>query len=170
MAFGLHEIFQALDGCDYVVVGGLAVVLHGHLRATRDIDLVIALEPDNCRRALAALASVGLRPRLPVALEDFADADKRRDWYEHRNMVVFPLWDPGNPQRAVDLFVKPPQETPALFEQVIIKDLDGVPIRIASIADLIAMKHSVGRPQDLDDIAALREIASETTGRDPDHA
>jgi hypothetical protein len=168
MAFNLREIFQALADCDYVVVGGLAVLLHGHLRATRDIDLVIALGPDNCRKALAALASVGLRPRLPVKFEDFADAEKRRDWYENRNMVVFPLWDPGNAQRAVDLFVKVPDETPQLFERAATRDIDGIPVRIASIPDLIAMKRSVGRPQDLDDIVALREIAKETgvTGDD----
>ena len=166
MAFGLREIFHALDGCEYVVVGGLAVVLHGHLRATRDIDLVIALEPDNCRRALAALASVGLRPRLPVALEDFADADKRRDWYEHRNMVVFPLWDPGNPQRAVDLFVRLPHETPRLFDNAIAKPFDGVCIRVASIPDLIAMKQAVGRPRDLDDIRALGKIAMQAPARE----
>ena len=43
-----------------------------------------------------------------------------------------------------------------------IKDLDGVPIRVASIRHLIALKKVAGRPLDMDDIKALREIAAET--------
>jgi hypothetical protein len=51
----------------FVVVGGLAVILHGHLRATRDLDLVIDLEPSNCSRGLDALRGIGLRPRPDVS-------------------------------------------------------------------------------------------------------
>jgi hypothetical protein len=39
----------------YVLVGGLAVVLHGHLRATGDVDLVVDLDPDQVTRTLSAL-------------------------------------------------------------------------------------------------------------------
>ena len=72
MSFNLREIFKALADAnvEYVVVGGMAVILHGHLRATRDLDLVIGLQPDNCLSALYALASIGFAPRLPVALAD----------------------------------------------------------------------------------------------------
>jgi hypothetical protein len=160
MAFNLREIFQALADCDYVVVGGLAVILHGHLRATRDLDLVIGLEPENCRKALHAMASIGLRPRLPVTMQDFADPAKREDWNRNRNMMVFQLWDPKNPERSVDVFVREPLDFPAMLAGAVIKDLDGVPIRVASIPHLIAMKQVAGRRNDLDDIEALRQIAA----------
>jgi hypothetical protein len=160
MAFNLREIFQALTGCDYVVVGGLAVVLHGHLRATRDLDLVIGLEPENCRKTLDALASIGLRPRLPVVMQDFADPAKREDWNRNRNMMVFQLWDPNNPERSVDVFVREPLDFPTMLVDAVVKDLDGVPIRIASIPHLIVMKQVAGRRHDLDDIEALRQIAA----------
>ena len=57
MSFALSDIFDALDqaNCRYVVVGGLAVILHGHLRATHDLDLVIDLEQQNCERSMHAL-------------------------------------------------------------------------------------------------------------------
>ena len=42
----------------YLVVGGVAVVLHGHLRTTADLDLVIRLEPDNVQRAVAVLSKL----------------------------------------------------------------------------------------------------------------
>lgn len=162
--FDLQEIFAALAEADarYVVVGGLAVILHGHLRATRDLDLVIGLEPANCARALGALAKIGLQPRLPVAMQDFADPEKRREWAEQRNMQVFQLWQPGNPLRSVDVFVREPADFAELWDASSVKDLDGVPIRVAGIRHLIAMKQTAARPRDLDDIAALREIAAET--------
>jgi hypothetical protein len=164
MAFNLREIFKALSdaGVDYVVVGGLAVILHGHLRATRDLDLVIGLQPDNCAKAMGALSDIGLRPRLPVSLADFADPAKREDWLNNRNMLVFQLWDPANPERSVDVFVREPLDFQTMLSEAATKDLDGVPIRVASIRHLILLKQAAGRPLDLDDIEALREIAAET--------
>jgi hypothetical protein len=161
MAFNLREIFEALTDADYVVVGGFAVILHGHLRATRDLDLVIGFAPDNIVKACDALSAIGLRPRLPVTFEDFADPAKREDWFRHRNMLVFPLWDPTNPERSVDLFIHEPMDFASLLKHSVVKDLDGVPIRVASVAHIIAMKQDAGRRQDLDDIDALRQIASE---------
>ena len=78
MAFNVRQIFSALNdaGADYVVVGGLAVILHGYLRATADLDLAVGLSPDNAGRAMTALATIGLRPRLPVAMEDFCDPER----------------------------------------------------------------------------------------------
>lgn len=164
MAFNLREIFKALADAevDYVVVGGLAVIMHGHLRATRDLDLVIGLEPANCAKGIEALSNIGLRPRLPVTLADFADPATREDWANNRNMQVFQLWDPGNPERSVDVFVREPLDFRAMLAHAVIKDLDGVTIPVASIPHLIALKQVAGRPQDLDDIQALREIAAET--------
>lgn len=168
MAFNLREIFKALADADveYVVVGGLAVIMHGHLRATRNLDLVIGLEPQNCRKGMDALASIGLRPRLPVTLADFADPAKREDWTQNRNMLVFQLWDPANPERSVDAFVREPIDFRAMLSEAVIKDLDGVSIPVASIRHLIQLKQAAGRPLDIDDIQALREIAAETGQED----
>jgi hypothetical protein len=164
MAFNIRQIFRALADArvDYVVVGGFAVIMHGHLRATRDLDLVIGLAPDNCARALVALEGIGLRPRLPVRLSDFADPDIRRDWIDNRHMRVFQLWDPVNPVRSVDVFVREPFAIGMMLSEATMKDYDGVRIPVASIRHLIAMKRAAGRRNDLDDIEALREIARET--------
>ncbi|MCY7355752.1 MAG: nucleotidyltransferase [Lysobacter sp.] len=164
MAFNLREIFKALAQAevDYVVVGGLAVIMHGHLRATRDLDLVIGLQPNNCAKGMDALSSIGLRPRLPVSLADFADPEKREDWLLNRNMLVFQLWDPANPERSVDIFVREPLDFGTMMAEAVVKDLDGVPIPVASIRHLITLKQMAGRPLDMDDIEALRQIAAET--------
>lgn len=164
MAFNVREIFKALADAkvDYVVVGGMAVIMHGHLRATHDLDLVLGLDPGNCARGLEALAGIGLRPRLPVNLSDFADPEKRAEWTGKRNMQVFQLWDPANRERSVDLFVREPLDFASMSAEAMVMDLDGVPIPVASIRHLILMKEAAGRRQDLDDIEALREIAAET--------
>lgn len=77
-----RRIFETLDAtaCPYVVVGGLAVVLHGHTRLTTDTDLVLDLAAEQLPELLAALSRLGFQPRVPVAMEEFADADKRQAW------------------------------------------------------------------------------------------
>ena len=164
MAFNVRQIFGALNDAkvDYVVVGGFGVVMHGHLRATRDLGLVLGLAPDNCAKALDALAAIGFRPRLPVSMSDFADPAARRDWNENRHMLVFQLWDPANPVRSVDVFVQEPFAIGEMLAEAVMKDYDGVRIPVASIRQLIAMKSVTGRRNDLDDIEALREIARES--------
>lgn len=64
---GVSAIFRALAaaGVRFLVVCGLAVVAHGFVRFTADVDLVLDLSPDNARRAIEALQSLGYRPRAP---------------------------------------------------------------------------------------------------------
>lgn len=168
MAFNVRQIFTALNDADaaYVVVGGLAVILHGYLRATADLDLAVGLSTQNAQRAMDALASVGLQPRLPVAMKDFGDAATRAVW-KARNMTVFPLWDPANPLRSVDVFIDEPIAFDALRREAVWKDLNGISVPVASIDHLIAMKEQVARPRDLDDIAKLRQIRDAGAGTGP---
>ena len=86
-----EPIFEALNDGDvrYVVVGGVATVLHGFARLTADLDLIIDLEPAEAKKALAALHGLGFQPRPPVTLDDFADAAKRRQWIETKGLRVF---------------------------------------------------------------------------------
>lgn len=164
MSFKAHEIFAALNDVDarYLVVGGFAVILHGYMRSTVDVDLVVELDADNCRRALKALHSIGLRPRLPIDLMDFADAEKRRVWFEERNMLVLQLWDPTNPFRSVDLFVREPFAFEEMWQTSIRKTVAGVVTPVVSREHLVAMKRAAGRGIDLDDIEALSHIAQQS--------
>lgn len=98
------------------------MILHGYLRATADLDPAIGFAPDNARRGMQALASIGLQSRLPVSMDDFADSETRRDWRQHRNMLVFPLWDPSNPLRSVDVFIDEPVDFRELLAAAVRKD------------------------------------------------
>ena len=65
----VRTILRALNDAEvrYLIVGGLAVVLHGYVRFTQDIDLVIQLERENVLRAMNAFTAIGYRPLVPVA-------------------------------------------------------------------------------------------------------
>ena len=106
----LQAIIAALNGAEvrYLIVGGLAVVAHGYVRYTVDVDLIIALDPENTRRALGALEQLGYRPRVPVAMLDFADAQIREGWIRDKGMVVFQLVSDEHIETNVDVFVRVP--------------------------------------------------------------
>ena len=90
----------------------------------------------------------------------FADEAQRREWIDAKGMRVFSLWDPANPMREVDLFVENPISFSELWARSEVVTLGGVDARIASIADLIALKRLANRPSDLQDIEALTAIAA----------
>lgn len=156
----LESIFDALNraAVRYVVVGGVAVVLHGFARVTGDLDLIIDLAPSAARRAVEVLVALGLRPRVPVDPLSFADPATRALWARDKHMQVFTLLDPGNPLRQVDLFVEHPIPFDDLWARADVMTTTATTVRVAAIADLITMKEGAGRPRDLADIAALREI------------
>jgi len=158
-----QPIIDALNRNDvrYVIVGGLAVVLHGYPRLTADLDLVVDLNPEEAERAIDTLLAIGLRPTAPVEAKQFADPVARAKWREERHMLVFSLWDPNDPLHQVDLFVENPIEFEQLWARSLLVDLAGTMARIASIPDLIEMKKVAAGPQDMADVEALLAILDE---------
>ena len=155
----LESLFQCLNesGGRYVLVGGLAVVLHGHLRATGDVDLVVDLAPEQARRTIAALEGAGFQPYVPVPASDFTDPRKRAEWTRDKAMLVFSL-RPREGVPVVDLFLEPPLPFEDLWERSVLVTMRGVPVRVAASSDLIELKRRAGRPEDLLDAAALEDL------------
>lgn len=153
-------LFKALNdaGVKYVVVGGLATVLHGYARLTMDVDLIVDLAPEEAARAVGALESLGFKPRVPVPAQQFADAEKRTEWIEQKGMTVFSFHNPSNPMLTVDVFVNHPIPFADLRSRAERMMIDGVPVSVCCIDDLITLKQQAGRPQDLIDIENLRRI------------
>jgi hypothetical protein len=160
-ATDLERIFAALEAsrARYLVVGGVAVVLHGHPRFTADLDVVIALERANLSKALRALQGLGYRPRAPVALDEFLEPEVRRSWIEEKGMT---LWSPELPATEVDVFASEPFAFDAAYARALRADLGATTVPVASLVDLIELKRRAGRPQDLEDVRALEAIARET--------
>jgi predicted nucleotidyltransferase len=139
-------------GVDFVVVGGVAVVLQAAPRFTKDLDICYATAPDNLDRLGEVLIEIdamlrGVEEDLPFI----------PDGRTLRQAQMLPLTTrEGN----LDLLVCP--EGSPDYEQLSNRadqmDLDGLTVSVASIEDLIAMKRAAGRPQDLLDLESL-EIA-----------
>jgi predicted nucleotidyltransferase len=163
MVSRIERVLVALGhaGVDYLVVGGVAVVMHGHLRTTQDLDLVVRLEPANVRLALEVLEDLGLRPRPPVPAAAFADPNQREDWILTKNMVVFSMWDPSDPTFDVDLFVREPFDFEVVYQRRLIVPMGTSYATVVSLEDLLALKRSAGRTQDLADIEALTALQVE---------
>ena len=167
IAMSLFEpIFVALENgaIRYVVVGGMATVLHGYARLTADVDLIVDQAPDEALKAIRALTALGFMPRAPVNAEDYADANMRRAWFDDKGMRVLSLWDPQHPMREVDLFVENPIDFDLLYERSQIVALTTTSVRIASIEDLIQLKRLANRPEDQRDIEALQAIRRSKLG------
>jgi hypothetical protein len=154
----VETIVQSLNegGIRYLIVGGLAVVAHGYVRFTADLDLFIDLEPSNARRAIAVLGRLGYRPRAPVRFEDFADSVARAEWTREKGLTVFSLFSEQHARTEIDLFV----EAPLDFEQAYrsarrMEVRPGLEATFVGYDDLVRMKRASGRPHDLEDIAQM---------------
>lgn len=124
---------------------------------------------EDCIRCEIPLPSAEYRPRAPVRVEDFADETARASWREEEGLTVFSLWSPSYPGTEVDLFVEEPFDFGEAWNRRLDAVLDdGTTVHVVGIDDLRALKASVGRPKDLDDIAQLDVIARATLGDDED--
>lgn len=149
--------FQAKN-IRYVLVGGLAVLLHGIDRLTADIDLVVDLSPEQASVAVETLIALGYIANAPVDARQFADAGVRKRWQLESGMLVLSFWDPKNRFPTVDLFAEYPMDFESLFAAAVLMPLAGTVVRVAGVDHLIAIKRAAGRPKDLDDANRLADL------------
>jgi hypothetical protein len=143
----------------YLIVGGLAVVAHGYVRFTADIDLMLAVDQQNLTRAVAAIESLDYRPRAPVPFEQFIDPAQRLRWMTEKNMLVFSLHSPSHPATEIDLFLDPPIDFVGAFARAVrLQIAPNVSGTFCSLDDLIELKTKAARARDLEDIAQLRRL------------
>jgi len=142
--FARHQV-------DYIVIGGIAVIAHGHTRNTRDVDFVAAAGPRNLRRLAVALRELGAR--LSGTDAHLLDVDV----YDPATLGSGANFTLETDAGGLDFFGDVPGAAPyaEMRERALVIDLGGLPIRVAGLDDLIRMKRAAGRRQDLDDIAAL---------------
>lgn len=137
------------------LVGGCAVALHGVVRGTIDLDLIIEHTPSQFKGCEAALKSIGYVSRLPVDANDVFSF--KTDYIQKRNLIAWSFYSPRNPLDVVDIVITHDLRK---MNSIAIK-FKGESLPVLSIADLISMKKSAGRPQDLEDIKMLNRIVDE---------
>ena len=153
-------IFKELNQLkvDYLVVGGLAVNLHGIPRMTYDIDLMIRLESRNILEMVSKLTRWGYRPKVPVDPRDLADNEKRTLWVREKGMKAFNFYSETLPIGEIDLIIESSIPYNHLKQNAVVIDIGGEEIPVVSIHDLIQLKIEAGRKQDLADVEHLRMI------------
>ncbi|MFH1825963.1 MAG: hypothetical protein ABH823_01550 [bacterium] len=154
------SVFKQLtkDNIRYLLIGGVAAVLHGVPRVTGDVDLMLQMGSDNILKFVKSMKKLGYVPKVPVKPEEFADPKKRKEWQEEKNMLVFSYHNPDDPYSTIDLMIDSPIEFEQAWGKRQVISHWGTEISLISLDDLIELKKIAGRDQDLSDIKLLNEI------------
>lgn len=150
----LYRLVEGLraGGVQFAVAGGYAVALHGAVRGTLDVDIVVKLTRRNFLAAEAALKRLGLQSRLP--LDGGRVHDFREEYIKDRNLLAWNFYNSSRPDEVVDIVIT--HDLGRLKVETI--PAGGHSIPVVALADLIAMKKASGRPQDIADIRALEKL------------
>lgn len=145
------------QGVEHIIIGGFAVVAHGHVRPSKDLDIVPEPSRENLERLVDALLTVNA---TDAEVGDFdpselaMSATRTDDLLQGGNFrLTTDLGDLDIMQWASgiesdDLYFE-------LSQQSLDGDLEGVPVHVCSLEHLRAMKQAAGRPQDLEDLNHL---------------
>lgn len=154
------DLFSALNRhqVSYVLIGGLAVALHGVERNTMDVDVSVVMSPDNLAHFVAAAKELRLQPLLPVPLSTLEDIQTLKLWSAERHLQAFALRSHELAGVTLDVLLFPPVDPADMVLRAQHLDIAGVRVPLASIDDLIALKQSAGRPIDLADIEHLKRL------------
>lgn len=149
---GFGSILEDLNEAEvrYVLIGGIALIRHGVVRATRDIDAVFDPAADNVERIRSLASKWGAtRPDGSPIPEGGISPD--------RSIHL------RTPRGDLDLVSESVAglSFDGLFSRAEVKKVDGVEAPICSLPDLVAMKRSVGRERDLADLADLEAAHGE---------
>ncbi len=152
---GFGRILDDLNhmGVRYVLIGGIALIRHGVVRATRDVDVILAPEPENLEGLRVLIAEwPATRPDGSPVPDDIVASG--------RTIHL------ATPHGEIDLLAErvSPLSFAELSARAETRRVDGVEVPICSLADLVALKRIAGRERDLVD---LRDLEA-AHGRLPD--
>ncbi|MGH2954820.1 MAG: nucleotidyl transferase AbiEii/AbiGii toxin family protein [Solirubrobacterales bacterium] len=142
-------------GVDFVVIGGVAMLLHGSSRLTRDLDIVFAPDDENLRGLGKTLVELEARLRAVEEVPEFVP--------DHRTLASVELLTLTTRDGWLDIHRRVDGAPPyaSLRRRAERMDLNGFQVLVASPDDLMAMKRAAGRPVDridLDELAAIKRL------------
>lgn len=145
----LQDVFRSFQQHDvkYVVIGGIAAILHGVPRATFDLDILIEATPENAGRLLAALLDAGLGTATLTSIDDLLANE----------ITIF------KDVLRIDVQTSTPGVTfDDAWQRRKLLRYQGQEFFVVSRADLIASKRAAGRAVDLDDVRLLELTGDDT--------
>ena len=138
----LQDVFASFQrhNVRYLVIGGIASVLHGVPRVTFDLDILIESTTDNAQRLLEALLEAGLATATLTSADDLLAQEITI--FKDRVRIDVQTVTPG--LRFEDAWMR--RET---------MEYQGQPFYVVSRQDLIVSKKAAGHPVDLEDARLL---------------
>jgi hypothetical protein len=159
MTYDPAALFEALAqrGIEYVLIGGWAVNAHGYRRFTGDIDICPSPDADNLARLAGLVRELGGRQ---LGLDEFAHEELPGDPTDPDSLAEGGNFRLSTQLGTLDLMqwvpgVDADHAYAELARDAVEADLDGAVVRVCSLDRLLDMKRAAGRPQDLQDLAAL---------------
>jgi hypothetical protein len=142
-ALAEHEV-------EYVLIGGLAVQTHGHVRTTNDADLIPSPDPANLERLASALRSLDARALNPGEEDTEIDAQM---------LPRATIWQFASRDGGIDVMHEVPggRSYDELSKGALRVRLGDIDVPVVGLDDLIQMKLARGRPVDLSDVASLTD-------------
>lgn len=146
---------------EYVLIGGLAAVLHGSTAMTNDADIVPTLDVDNLERLAAALRSLDARLRVPDTPDGVAFDPHPALLASMRTLNL--TTSCGD----LDLACAPDgiDDLDGLAERASTFEVTGQRVRVAALDDIIRSKEAAGRPKDVATLPILRALQEEIARR-----
>jgi hypothetical protein len=134
-------------GVRYLIVGGEAVILHGHVRLTGDVDFFFSNDQDNIVRVFSVL-------------DEFWDGDVPGLEGPEDLSLAWTVVQFGLPPNRIDLInsidgIEFAEAWPGRVEAVLVTTDGDVPLLFIGLEELARNKRATGRPKDLDDLSYL---------------
>jgi predicted nucleotidyltransferase len=149
----LRELVEG--GVEFLLIGGVAVGYHGHVRATKDVDVVPAPDRENLKRLATVLR------RLDAQVEGSEDFDEGElpDPLDPAALELGGNWVLGTDLGRLDVmqWIGEWELWSKLAPAAVEERIDDLPIKIVGYDDLVELKELAGRPEDLADLERLRE-------------
>lgn len=144
----LRHVWNVLQGTGTPVAlaGGLALAAWKHVRATRDVDLLVSIPPEGERAILSALTAAGIRSKSAPPIRPLGDVRIAQFLYEPPEALV---------DIQIDLLIADTEFHQQALERRIPAELDGLTIEVLTCEDLILLKLLAGRILDRADVIAL---------------
>jgi hypothetical protein len=144
---------------EFLIIGGVAVGFHGYVRATKDVDIVPAPDPQNLERLTQVLR--GLDAQIEGA-EDFEN-EELPDPLDPEALALGGNWVLRTRLGRFDImqWIGEDELWGKLSPAAIEVEIDGLPVKVVSYEDLVALKRMANRPEDVTDLQRLRQARGE---------
>ncbi len=131
------------EGAEYVVLGGHAVIAHGYLRTTGDVDIFVRPSHENAIQLLKVMERYGYT-NGEFDLEDFTKVPSYLSFGRYDGWIDIMTFTLG-------------VSFDECYDNRLVLEIQGVPVNFIGLRQLLENKRATGRPQDIRDLENLMD-------------